>query len=317
MTNFLVTGGAGFIGSNLVETLAAHGHAVRVLDNFSTGKRENLAPIIDQINLVEGDLVNLSDVRGAVEGIEVVLHQAAIPSVPRSVEDPIASDEANVRGTLHVLVASRDAGVRRVVYASSSSVYGDQEPEAPKVETMTPKPISPYGVSKLAAEYYCQVFHQVYGLDTVTLRYFNVFGPRQDPNSAYAAVVPKFITAMLSKNPPTVYGDGEQTRDFTYVGNVVAGNLLAANASPDQVAGEVFNLAVGGQISLNLLLETLKNIIGNEVAPTYAAPRPGDIRHSRADVNKVQEKIGFMPEISFEEGLRRAVAWYREVMTNG
>jgi nucleoside-diphosphate-sugar epimerase len=313
LATYLVTGGAGFIGSNLVETLVEQGHTVRVLDNFSTGKRKNLAAVGNQIDLIEGDLVNLDDVRRAVAGVEVVFHQAAIPSVPRSVEDPIASDEANVLGTLHVLVAARDAGVRRVVYASSSSVYGDQAPEAPKTETMAPKPISPYGVAKLAAEHYCRVFYRVYGLDTVSLRYFNVFGPRQDPNSAYAAVIPRFITAILAGRRPTVYGDGEQTRDFTYVGNVVAGNLLAANAPSRKVAGEVFNLAAGGQISLNDLLGTLRGIAGSDIAAAYTDPRAGDIRHSHADTSKAQAGFGFSLDISFEEGLRRTVAWYREV----
>jgi nucleoside-diphosphate-sugar epimerase len=312
LANTLVTGGAGFIGSNLVEALVERGDAVRVLDNFSTGRRENLAAFASYITLIEGDLVHLDDVRRAVEGIDVVFHQAAIPSVPRSVEDPIASDETNALGTLHVLVAARDAGVRRVVYASSSSVYGDQAPEKPKVETMTPRPISPYGVAKLAAEHYCQVFYQVYGLETVSLRYFNVFGPRQDPNSAYAAVIPRFVRAFLEGKPPTVYGDGGQTRDFTYVGNVVAGNLLAASAPSTKAAGEVFNLASGGQISLNVLLETLETIIGGDIAPTYTDPRPGDIRHSRADIGKARKGLGFSPEISFEDGLRRTVAWYRE-----
>lgn len=311
MANCLVTGGAGFIGSNLVEALVEHGHTVRVLDNFSTGKRENLAHLRDRIDLIEGDLTVLGDVRRAVQDVEVVFHQGAVPSVPKSITDPLGSNAANVTGTLHVLVAARDAGVRRVVYASSSSIYGDQDPDAPKVETMIPQPISPYGVAKLAAEHYCQVFYSVYRLETVALRYFNVFGPRQDPNSMYAAVIPRFITALLQDEPPTIYGDGGQTRDFTYVGNVVAGNLLAAQAPAEQVAGEVFNLAAGGQTSLNQLVEMLQELIGVTVTPFYSEPRPGDIRHSRADIGKAQQRMGYAPRISLLEGLRRTVDWYR------
>lgn len=311
MANCLVTGGAGFIGSNLVETLVEHGHTVRVLDNFSTGKRENLAHLRDRIDLIEGDLTMLEDVRRAVQDVEVVFHQGAVPSVPKSITDPLGSNAANVTGTLHVLVAARDAGVRRVVYASSSSIYGDQDPDAPKVETMIPQPISPYGVAKLAAEHYCQVFYSVYGLETVALRYFNVFGPRQDPNSMYAAVIPRFITALLQDEPPIIYGDGGQTRDFTYVGNVVAGNLLAAQAPAEQVAGEVFNLAAGGQTSLNRLVEMLQELIGVTVTPVYSEPRPGDIRHSRADIGKAQQRMGYALGISLLEGLRRTVDWYR------
>jgi UDP-glucose 4-epimerase len=311
LANCLVTGGAGFIGSNLVEALVEHGHTVRVLDNFSTGKRENLAHLRDRIDLIEGDLTVLGDVRRAVQDVEVVFHQGAVPSVPKSITDPLGSNAANVTGTLHVLVAARDAGVRRVVYASSSSIYGDQDPDAPKVETMIPQPISPYGVAKLAAEHYCQVFYSVYRLETVALRYFNVFGPRQDPNSMYAAVIPRFITALLQDEPPTIYGDGGQTRDFTYVGNVVAGNLLAAQAPAEQVAGEVFNLAAGGQTSLNQLVEMLQELIGVTVTPFYSEPRPGDIRHSRADIGKAQQRMGYAPRISLLEGLRRTVDWYR------
>ncbi|HEC22221.1 MAG TPA: SDR family oxidoreductase [Chloroflexi bacterium] len=311
MANYLVTGGAGFIGSNLVETLLEQGHTVRVLDNFSTGKRENLSAFIERIDLIEGDLRNLDDVRRAVEDIEVVFHEGAVPSVPKSIEDPLGANESGVNGTLNVLVAARDAGVRRVIFASSSSIYGDQDPDLPKVETMSPRPISPYAVSKLAAEKYCQVFYHVYGLETVSLRYFNVFGPRQDPTSMYAAVIPRFITAMLRGDPPTIYGDGEQTRDFTYVGNVVAGNLLAASAPAERVAGEVFNLATGGQVSLNQLVEMLQEIMACNVAPVYTDPRPGDIKHSRADINKARRLMSYQPQIPFLEGLRRTVEWYR------
>jgi nucleoside-diphosphate-sugar epimerase len=311
MAHYLVTGGAGFIGSNLVEALLERGHTVTVLDNFSTGRRENLAAFRDRINLVEGDISVLDDARRAVEGVEVVLHQAAIPSVPRSIEDPISSNEANVLGTLNVLVAARDAEVRRVVYASSSSVYGDQAVNHPKVETMTPQPISPYAVGKLAGEYYCQVFHAVYGLETVALRYFNVFGPRQDPGSAYAAVIPLFVSALLRGEPPTVHGDGEQTRDFTFIGNVVAGNLLAAEAPAEQAAGRVFNLAAGQRTSLNELVSYLQEILDCQVQPVHTDPRPGDIKHSWADVDRARAHLGYEPQVGFLEGLRRTVAWYR------
>jgi nucleoside-diphosphate-sugar epimerase len=311
VSNYLVTGGAGFIGSNLVETLLEQGHSVRVLDNFSTGRRENLKDFGDRVDLCEGDLTILEDVQRAVRDIEVVLHHAAIPSVPRSVSDPVGSNAANVTGTLHVLVAARDAGVRRVVYASSSSVYGDQHVDKAKVETMIPSPISPYGVAKLAAEYYCQVFFQVYGLETVSLRYFNVFGPRQDPQSDYAAVIPKFTKALLNDQSPTVYGDGEQTRDFTFVGNVVAGNLMAAAAPADKVAGQVMNLAAGGQTSLNDLVGILQEITGKNTAPVYGDPQPGDIKHSRADIGKAKRLMGYAPHISFLDGMKITVDWYR------
>jgi len=311
VTHYLVTGGAGFIGSNLVAALLERGHTVRVLDDFSTGRRENLAPFMSRIDLIEGDLTRLSDVVRAMQDVEVVLHHGAIPSVPRSVEDPLGVNEANVTATLHVLVAARDARVRRVVYASSSSIYGDQNPEVAKLETMAPRPISPYGVAKMAAEKYCQVFYEVYGLETVALRYFNVFGPRQDPQSMYAAVIPKFITAMLAGERPVIYGDGEQTRDFTYVGNVVAGNLLAAEAPAGRVAGEIFNLAAGGQTSLNELIKVLQEVIGCGIEPQYEAARPGDIRHSRADITKAVQQMGYRPAFSFLEGIRLTVDWYR------
>lgn len=311
MATYLVTGGAGFIGSNLAEELLHQGHRVRVLDNFSTGKAENLASFRDRIDLIEGDLTDLPMVRQAVDGVDYVLHQGAVPSVPKSVRDPIGSAEANINATLHVLVAARDAGVKRVVYASSSSIYGDQALEAAKVETMTPCPISPYGVAKMAAERYCQVFYLTYGLETVALRYFNVFGPRQDPESLYAAVIPNFITALLAGNAPTIYGDGEQTRDFTYIANVVDANLRAATASATGVAGEVFNVAAGGQTSLNDLVEMLQEITGQNIAPQYDPPRAGDIKHSRADINKVRQRMGYEPRVGFLEGLTRTVAWYR------
>jgi nucleoside-diphosphate-sugar epimerase len=312
VSNYLVTGGGGFIGSNLVEALLERGHAVRVLDNFSTGKRENLQALKDKINLIEGDLTQLEDVRCAVEDMDIVLHHGAIASVPRSIEDPIGCNAANVNATLNVLVASHDAHVKRVVFASSSSIYGNQDPEAPKVETMLPKPISPYGVAKMAAESYCQVFYEVYGLETVALRYFNVFGPRQDPQSMYAAAIPRFITALLRGEAPTIYGDGEQTRDFTYVGNVIAGNLRAAEAPANKVAGQIFNLAAGGQTSLNDLVDVLHEVIGSDVKPDYVAARAGDIKHSKADIKKAEQQMGYTPEVSFLEGIRQTVDWYRK-----
>jgi UDP-glucose 4-epimerase len=312
VTNYLVTGGAGFIGSNLVEALTKQGHRVRVLDNLSTGKRENLTELSGSIELIEGDITLVEDVERAVRGVDVVFHQAAIPSVPKSIQDPLSSNRASVDGTLHVLLAARQAGVRRVIFASSSSIYGNQEPNLPKVETMTPQPISPYGVAKLAAERYCQVFYQVYGLETVCLRYFNVFGPRQDPESMYAAVIPRFVTALLKDSQPVIYGDGRQTRDFTYVGNVVAGNLLAAECPVEKVAGEVFNLAAGGQTSLNTLVEMLHEVIGTDIPARYDEPRPGDILHSLADVGKAKRQFGYQPSEALIDGLRETVAWYRE-----
>jgi UDP-glucose 4-epimerase len=305
-----VTGGAGFIGSNLVAALLEERHQVRVIDNFSTGKRENLNEFLVSIDLFEGDLTRLDDVRHAVRGMEVVLHHGAIPSVPRSVENPLESNDANVNATLNVLVASRDAGVRRVVFASSSAIYGDQDPEIAKVETMLSAPISPYGVAKMASEAYCQVFHKCYGLETVALRYFNVFGPRQDPKSMYAAVIPRFITAMLRGEQPTIYGDGEQTRDFTYVGNVIAGNILASTAPAERVAGQVFNLAAGGQTSLNQLIDILQEITGCNIDPLYTEARAGDIKFSQADISKARERMDYSPKISFLEGVRRTVEWY-------
>ena len=311
MAKYLVTGGAGFIGSNLVLELLAQGHTVRSLDNFSTGKPENLTPD-PHLEIIEGDITRFEDVRMAAQGVKVIFHQAAIPSVPRSIEDPLGSNRATVDGTLNVLVAARDIGVRRVIFASSSAIYGDQDPALPKVETRTPQPISPYGVAKLAAESYCNVFFKVYGLETVALRYFNVFGPRQDPQSMYAAVIPLFITALMSNRPPTIYGDGEQTRDFTYVGNVVQGNLLAATAPVEKVGGQVINLAAGGQTSLNSLVEMLVEIMGSSIEPVYAEPRSGDIKHSRADITRARTLMAYEPSTALLEGLRRTVDWYRD-----
>lgn len=312
MTQYLITGGAGFIGSHLAETLSGRGDRVRVLDNFSTGKRENIAAFEKRIEVIEGDITRFEDVERAMKDVEIVFHEAAVPSVPKSIVDPLGTNRASVDGTLHVLVAARDAGVKRVVYASSSSVYGDQAPDLAKVETMTPRPISPYGVAKLAAEYYCQVFYLAYGLETVCLRYFNVFGPRQDPLSAYAAVIPRFVTALLAGLQPVIYGTGDQTRDFTYIGNVVAGNILASAAPVEQVAGETFNLAAGGQISLNALMEMLQEISGINTKAVYEEMRAGDILHSRADVSKAERLMGYRPSISFLDGLKETFVAYRQ-----
>ncbi|MDY7039983.1 MAG: SDR family oxidoreductase [Chloroflexota bacterium] len=309
MTFYLVTGGAGFIGSHIVAELVRRGQRVRVFDDFSTGKEANLAEVRQAIELVRGDLRDLEAVRRAVSGVDYVLHQGALPSVIRSVDDPLTSDACNVVGTLNLLLAARDAGVRRVVYASSSAVYGDS-PTLPKHEDMRPAPKSPYAVSKLAGEHYCQAFTEVYGLETVCLRYFNVFGPCQDPASQYAAVIPLFITALLRGEPPNVHGDGQQSRDFTYVTNNVQANLLAATA-PD-VAGQVFNVACGKRYTLLELLDVLRDILNTEVTPVHTDPRPGDVRHSLADIGKAQRALGYRVGVSFEEGLRHTVAWYLE-----
>lgn len=305
---YLVTGGAGFIGSHIVEELVKKGERVRVIDNLSTGKRKNLEHLLDKIEFIEGDLRNPEAAVKVAEGADFVLHQAAIPSVPRSVKDPKGSTENNLNGTLHLLMAARDAGVKRMVYASSSSVYGDS-PILPKKEDFLPAPLSPYAASKLAGEYYCQVFHRVYGLETVCLRYFNVFGPRQDPLSPYAAVIPKFITLALAKKPLVVYGDGEQSRDFSFVDNVVKANLLACRAAG--VAGEQINVGCGGQISLNQLVQTLKEIINGDLTVEYTEPKPGDVKHSVASIEKAQILMGFAPTVPFNEGLHRTVAWFK------
>ncbi len=303
----LVTGGGGFIGSSLVERLVNDGYTVRVLDNFATGHRENLAGVLDAVELVEGDIQSYERVHNAVRGCEVVFHQAALPSVPRSVQDPLTSNAANVTGTLNVLLASRDEGVRRVVFASSSSVYG-ANPELPKREEMAAVPISPYSVAKLAAEGYCRAFHQIYGLETVALRYFNVFGPRQDPLSQYSAVIPNFILASLNGSRPLVHGDGEQSRDFSYIDNTVEANLLAASA--DDVAGETFNIACGERISLNDLLAQLGLLTGKPIEAIHEQVRPGDVRHSLADISLARDRLGYEPQVAFSEGLRLTMEWY-------
>ena len=307
MANYLVTGGAGFIGSHLVEELVRRGEHVRVVDNLVTGKRQNIAHV-PSVDFIEGDLADLEVARAAVNGIDFVLHQAAIPSVPRSVEDPITSNRANVDGSLNVLVAARDAGVKRLVYAGSSSAYGNS-PTLPKVETMATAPLSPYALQKLVAEQYCQMFTQLYGLETVTIRYFNVFGPRQDPSSPYSGVISLFISALCDRRRPTIYGDGEHTRDFTYVANVVDGVLRACAAK--EASGEVINVATGGRISLNTLFTTIRQFVGAPVEPIYAAPRAGDVKDSQADISKACRLLGYQPIVSFEEGLEKTIAWYR------
>ena len=308
MANYLVTGGAGFIGSHLVEELARRGERVRVVDNLSTGKRQNIAHLAS-VEFVEGDLADLEVARRAVTGMDYVLHQAAIPSVPRSVQDPITSNRANIDASLNILVAARDAGIKRLVYAGSSSAYGDT-PTLPKVETMATAPLSPYALQKLVAEQYCQMFTRLYGLETVTIRYFNVFGPRQDPSSPYSGVISLFISALCEGRQPTIYGDGEHTRDFTYVANVVDGVLRACAAAG--ASGEVINVATGERISLNTLFKTIRELVNAHVNPIYAPPRPGDVKDSQADISKARRVLGYAPIVSFEEGLARTVAWYRD-----
>lgn len=310
MALYLITGIGGFIGSSLARELLRRGEQVRGIDNFSTGKQENLAPILDRIDCREGDILDLDAVKQACDSVDYVLHQAAIPSVPKSVLDPIASNRANVDGTVNVLVAARDAKVKRVVYAASSSAYGDT-PTLPKHEAMTPDPISPYAVAKLASERYMISFYRCYGLQTVSLRYFNVFGPRQDPSSPYSGVLARFITQMLEGTRPTIFGDGEQSRDFTYIDNAVAANLLACKVPPQQAAGKVFNVATGRQVSLKEAFNLLKELTGFDGSPVYGAERGGDIKHSFADISLAKAHLGYKPTVDFEDGLRRTVEWYR------
>lgn len=309
MSTYLVTGGAGFIGSNIVMELLRQGQKVRILDNFSTGKRENITKFLSDIELIEGDLRDFGMVKKAVDGVEFVFHQGALPSVPRSVEDPISSNQVNVDGTLNVLVAAKESGVKRVVYASSSSVYGDN-PVSPKVEDMSPNPLSPYAVTKLVGEEYCNVFSKIYGLEAVSLRYFNVFGPNQDPDSAYAAVIPKFIRAMINEESPTIFGDGLQSRDFSYIANVVKANLLAMKAW--DVSGEVFNIACQKRHTLLDLVELLNNILNTNIKPVHTDARPGDIKHSLADIDKAKNKLGYETEVEFKKGLEKTVLWFKE-----
>lgn len=305
---YLVTGGAGFIGSNIVEVLVEEGASVRVLDNFSTGRQENLAEFLGAIELIEGSITNPATCVSVCEGIDFVLHQAALPSVPRSVADPAASHEACATGTLNMLVAARDAGVKRLVYAGSSSAYGDT-PTLPKVESMPTFPRSPYAVAKLMGEQYCRAFSLIFGLETVVLRYFNIFGPRQDPASQYSAVIPLFITKALTGESPTIDGDGEQTRDFTYVQNAVHANLLACTADAGYVSGEVFNLGCGERISVNRLWEAIQESTGAVVEPVNGPAREGDVRDSLASLDKIQTRMGYESTVSWAEGLRRTVEW--------
>ena len=309
MENFLVTGGAGFIGSNICKKLISQDCSVRVLDNLLTGKKSNLADVMNQIEFIEADMGDSRLARQAMKDIDIVLHQGALPSVPLSVDKPAATHRHCVDATFTLLLAASDAGVKRFVYAASSSAYGDT-PTLPKVETMRPMPLSPYAVAKLVGEYYCSVFYEVYGLQTVSLRYFNVFGPHQDPKSQYAAAIPAFVTAILKDKPPTIYGDGEQSRDFTYIDNVVEANLLAARAK--QTKGEVVNVACGQAVTVNAIIEMINEIVGKDVKPIYAAPRQGDVKHSLADITAAKKLIKFKPTVTFREGLRLAIDWYRD-----
>ncbi len=307
MADYLVTGGAGFIGSNLVEALLQRGHRVRVVDNFSTGRRENLRAFLPRITLFELDVACADGLAQAFAGVDFVLHQAALPSVPRSIEDPIGTYHANVTGTLNVLEAARQAKVKKLVFASSSSIYGSN-PELPKREEMLPAPLSPYAASKLAAETYCRVYYRVFGLVTTCLRYFNVFGPRQDPNSQYAAVIPKFIAAGLQGSEVTVYGDGEQSRDFTFIQNVVQANILAAENPAG--AGQVFNTACGDRVTLNQMLACLENLLQRKMVRKYVASRAGDVPHSQAAIARLRDTFGYRPEITFDQGLKRTFDYF-------
>lgn len=305
---YVVTGGAGFIGSHIAERLLRDGHRVRIIDNLITGKLQNIAHLRGDLEFYNVSITDRAALDPIFAGADYVIHHAALPSVPRSVDDPLTTHEINVTGTLNVLLAARDAQIKRVVYAASSSAYGDIEGEF-KSETMAPRPLSPYGASKLAGEYYCQAFTAVYGLETVALRYFNVFGPRQDETSQYAAVIPKFICAMLAGQPPVIFGNGHQSRDFTYIDNVVHGNLLALKAP--EAAGQMMNLATGGRVSLLELVDKLNALLGTRFVPRFEPPRLGDIQHSRAAIDRARELLDFSPIVGFDEGLARTLAWYQ------
>ena len=309
MEKFLVTGGAGFIGSNICKKLVSQGCFVRVVDNLLTGKKSNLADIIDKVEFIQADMGDEDVARSAMKDIDFCLHQGALPSVPRSVDNPAATHQHCLNATFTLLLAARDAGVKRFVYASSSSAYGDT-PTLPKIETMQPQPLSPYAAAKLAGEYYAKVFYEVFGLETISLRYFNVFGPHQDPTSQYAAAIPAFVTAILKDEQPTVFGDGEQSRDFTYVDNVVEANLLAAKAK--KTCGEVINIACGQAVTVNETIDTINGLVGKNIKPIYTDPRPGDVKHSLADITLAKETIGYKPTVLFREGLQKAIGWYRE-----
>jgi len=309
MEKFLVTGGAGFIGSNICRRLVAEGCFVRVVDNLLTGKRSNLDDMIDKIDFIEADMGDEDVARSVMKGIDVVLHEGALPSVPRSVDEPELTHKHCVDATFTLLMAARDARIKRFVYAASSSAYGDT-PTLPKVETMPTSPLSPYAVGKLVGEYYCSVFAKVFGLETISLRYFNVFGPYQDPTSQYAAAIPAFVTSILKDQPPTIYGDGEQSRDFTYIDNVVRANLCAARAK--KTNGEVVNVACGEKVTVNEIIALINEMVGKNVVPHYAPARAGDVKHSLADITAARKLIGFEPVVLFRDGLQRAITWYRD-----
>jgi len=311
MRTVLVTGAAGFIGSHLVDALLARGERVRGLDNFATGCQQNLAAVLDRIQFTEASLLDRDALAEAVDGVDVIFHQAALPSVPRSVKDPRSAHQANINGTFELLEAARAAGVKRVIYAASSSAYGNQ-PGFPRVETMTPMPIAPYPVQKLTGELYMKSYAQVYGMETVCLRYFNIFGPRQVPDSQYSGVMAKFILQLLRGERPTIFGDGEQARDFTYVENAVQANLKASEAPAEKVAGRVFNVACGGCYSLNETYRLIAEMLQSDIEPLYGPERAGDVKHSQASIDAAREAFGYEPSVSFEEGLRRTVAWYRQ-----
>ena len=316
MAHYLVTGGAGFIGSNLVEGLLERGEKVRVLDDFSTGRRENLKPMVhgvagaDRFEVIEGSIADFEMCQRAVQDVDYVLHQAATPSVPKSLQFPRETNAVNVGGTLNMLVAARDANVKRFVFAASSSAYGNAE-ALPKVESMPAVPLSPYAIQKLAGEQYCRVFYEQYGLETVALRYFNVFGPRQDPNSMYSAVIPKFVTACLKNEAPTIFGDGETSRDFTYIDNVLQANLRAC-AAPQRAAGRVMNVALGGRVTLTELANGIRETVGRGKPPIYTEERAGDVKHSMADISLAKELIGYDPEVDFSQGIAKTIAWYEQ-----
>ena len=312
MSKVLVTGGAGFIGSNLTEALLKQGHFVRVLDNFSTGKRENLIfnEAYSSLEIIEGDICDLTVCQRVMKNIEYLFHQAALPSVQRSVEDPLTSHSVNVEGTLNILLTARDAGVKRLIYASSSSIYGDS-PTLPKHEEMPPNPLSPYALQKYIGEKYCSLFFQLYGLETVSLRYFNIFGPKQDPTSIYSAVIPRFIGGLIEGRAPIIFGDGEQSRDFTYIDNVVQANLLAMSAV--HLNGEAINIACGEKTSLNQLLNFLKEIVGSKVSAIYEEPRKGDVRHSLAEVRKGKQFLDYEPRVDIKAGLKKTVEYFQKL----
>jgi len=309
MDKFLVTGGAGFIGSNICTKLISQGCFVRVIDNLLTGKKSNLAGILEKIEFIEADMGDPDIARRAMKGIDVVLHQGALPSVPRSVDDPAATHRHCVDATFTLLLAARDAKVKRFVYAASSSAYGDT-PTLPKIETMPVNPLSPYAAAKLMGEYYCSVFYKVFGLETISLRYFNVFGPHQDPTSQYAAAIPAFVISILKGKSPTIYGDGTQSRDFTYVANIVEANLLAARA--EQTKGEVVNIACGEAVTVNEIIEMINETVGKKIKPKYVPPQKGDVKHSLADISLAKKLLGYKPIVLFKEGLQKAIEWYRD-----